>query len=156
MTINCVILISWNKYCIDLIKRSQSDNTFFVQSCKNSKSLNEQNRERKKPKRWDQQFFPSYLKLRSLKRKVDFSDSYSADIPLLSQVSGRENVILAFKAPNIFWFSVRSSHSVKAHIFWEGHKFFRNLPLTLDYSTYSQKIGEDFTKCCGLLRIYEL
>ena len=32
----------------------------------------------------------------------------------------------------------------------------RNLPLTFDYSTYSQKLGEDFAKFCGLLRIYEL
>ena len=27
---------------------------------------------------------------------------------------------------------------------------------TFDYSTYSQKLGEDFVKFCGLLRIYEL
>ena len=27
----------------------------------------------------------------------------------------------------------------KVHIFWEGHKILRNLPLTIDYSTYSQK-----------------
>ena len=32
----------------------------------------------------------------------------------------------------------------------------RNLPLTFDYSTYGQKLGEDFAKFCGLLRIYEL
>ena len=32
----------------------------------------------------------------------------------------------------------------------------RNLPLTFDCSTYSQKLGEDFVKFCGLLRIYEL
>ena len=44
----------------------------------------------------------------------------------------------------------------KVHIFWEGHKILRNLPLTFDYSTYSQKLGEDFEKFCGLLRIYEL
>ena len=41
-------------------------------------------------------------------------------------------------------------------IFWEGHKILQNLPLTFDYSTYSQKLGEDFAKFCGLLRIYEL
>ena len=35
-------------------------------------------------------------------------------------------------------------------------KFLRNLPLTFDYSTYGQKLGEDFAKFCGLLRIYEL
>ena len=29
-------------------------------------------------------------------------------------------------------------------------------PLIPNYSTYSQKLGEDFTKFCGLLRIYEL
>ena len=35
-------------------------------------------------------------------------------------------------------------------------KFLRNLPLNFDYSTYGQKLGEDFAKFCGLLRIYEL
>ena len=33
----------------------------------------------------------------------------------------------------------RSLWTVKVHIFWEGHKILRNLPLTFDYSTYSQK-----------------
>ena len=28
---------------------------------------------------------------------------------------------------------------VKVHIFWEGHKVLRNLPLTFDHSTYNQK-----------------
>ena len=32
----------------------------------------------------------------------------------------------------------------------------KNIHLTFDYSTYSQKLGEDFAKFCGLLRIYEL
>ena len=32
-----------------------------------------------------------------------------------------------------------SLNSGKVHIFWEGHKILRNLPLTFDYSTYSQK-----------------
>ena len=32
----------------------------------------------------------------------------------------------------------------------------RNLHLTFDYSTDSQKLGEDFAKFCGLLRICEL
>ena len=35
-------------------------------------------------------------------------------------------------------------------------KILRNLPLTFDYSAYGQKLGEDFAKFCGLLRIYEL
>ena len=35
-------------------------------------------------------------------------------------------------------------------------KILRNLPLTFDNSTYGQKLGEDFAKFCGLLRIYEL
>ena len=35
-------------------------------------------------------------------------------------------------------------------------KFLRNLSLTFDYSTYGQKLGEDFAKFSGLLRIYEL
>ena len=46
--------------------------------------------------------------------------------------------------------------NVKVHVFWEGHKILRNLHLTFDHSTYSQKLGEDFAKFCGLLRIYEL
>ena len=44
----------------------------------------------------------------------------------------------------------------KVHIFWEGHKILRNLHLTFDNSTYSQKLGEDFAIFCGLLIIYEL
>ena len=35
-------------------------------------------------------------------------------------------------------------------------KILRNLHLTFDHSTHSQKLGEDFTKFCDLLRIYEL
>ena len=35
---------------------------------------------------------------------------------------------------------------IKVHTFWEGHKILRNLPLTYDYSTYSQKEGKDFAK----------
>ena len=35
-------------------------------------------------------------------------------------------------------------------------KILRNLPLTFDHSTYSQKLVEGFAKFCGLLRIYEL
>ena len=44
----------------------------------------------------------------------------------------------------------------KVHIFWEGLKISRNLHLTFDSSTHSQKKGEDFAKFCGLLRRYEL
>ena len=44
----------------------------------------------------------------------------------------------------------------KVHIFWEGHKILRNIQLTFDYMYFSQKLGEDFAKFCGLLRIYEL
>ena len=34
----------------------------------------------------------------------------------------------------------------KVHIFWEGHKILRNLPLTFDGMYCSQKLGEDFAK----------
>ena len=44
----------------------------------------------------------------------------------------------------------------KVHMFWEGHKIWRNIPLTFDGMYCSQKLGEDFAKFCGLLRIYEL
>ena len=43
--------------------------------------------------------------------------------------------------------------SSKLHIFSEGHKNFRNLPLTFDCMYSSQKKVEDFAKFCGLLRI---
>ena len=45
---------------------------------------------------------------------------------------------------------------VKFIYFEKATKFLQNLHLTFDYSTYSQKLGEDFAKFCGLLRIYVL
>ena len=45
---------------------------------------------------------------------------------------------------------------VKVDIVWEGHKILRNLHLTFDWHYIGQKLGEDFAKFCGLLRIYEL
>ena len=42
----------------------------------------------------------------------------------------------------------------KVHIFWEGHKNLRNLHLIFDWH-YIGTTGGDFTKFCGLLRIYE-
>ena len=39
----------------------------------------------------------------------------------------------------------------KVHIFWEGHKILRNLPRKFDWHW-----SGDFSKFCGLLRIYEL
>ena len=44
----------------------------------------------------------------------------------------------------------------KVHIVWEGHNTLQNLHLTFDCMYWSQKLGEDFAKFCGLLRIYEL
>ena len=48
------------------------------------------------------------------------------------------------------FFQIKFIYSEKAT------KFCEIFPLTFDYSTYSQKLGEDFAKFCGLLRIYEL
>ena len=48
------------------------------------------------------------------------------------------------------------SNMVKFMYSEKATKILRNLPLTFDYSTYGQKLGEDFAKFCGLLRIYEL
>ena len=45
---------------------------------------------------------------------------------------------------------------VKVPIFWEGHKILRNLHLTFDWHYIGQKLGGDFAKFFGLLRIYEL
>ena len=46
--------------------------------------------------------------------------------------------------------------NTKVHIFREGHKILWNLHLTFDWMYCSQKLGEDFAKFCGLLRLYEL
>ena len=58
----------------------------------------------------------------------------------------------------IFLISKVSSHHTvfNVHIFWEGHKILRNLHCTFDWHYIGQIYGEDFTKFCCLLRIYEL
>ena len=50
-------------------------------------------------------------------------------------------------------------HSIstgKVHIFWEGDRILKNHPLTFDCMYCSQKKGEDFSKFCGLLKLYEI
>ena len=49
-----------------------------------------------------------------------------------------------------------SKYALKFIYSEKATKFLRNLPLTFDYNTYSQKKVEDFAKFCSLLRIYEL
>ena len=47
----------------------------------------------------------------------------------------------------------------KVHIFWEGHKFLRNLHCTVDLShvcSNGQIYAGDFENFCGVLRRYEL
>ena len=44
----------------------------------------------------------------------------------------------------------------KVHIFWEGHKFLRNLHCRFVLCSNGQIYYGDFAKFCGLLRIYEL
>ena len=44
----------------------------------------------------------------------------------------------------------------KVHIFWEVHKFLRNLHLRFVLCSKGQICSGDFAKFCGLLRIYEL
>ena len=44
----------------------------------------------------------------------------------------------------------------KVHIFWEGHKILQNFHQLFVLCIVSQIIGGDFSKFCGLLRIYEL
>ena len=86
---------------------------------------------------------------------------YTLRIFSLSCLNSETHHFAIFKA-RIFCHRYLSKASVKAramvfvHIFCEGHKILRNLHLTFDCSTYSQKLGEDFAKFYGLLRIYEL
>ena len=54
-----------------------------------------------------------------------------------------------------FWLFVIQC-GFKVHLFQEGHKILQNLHLTFDYSTYSQKLVENFAKFCVPLRIHEL
>ena len=51
------------------------------------------------------------------------------------------------------WFTV---WGIKVHIFWEGHKIWRNLHRRFDCYYIGQIFGGDFAKICGLLRMYEL
>ena len=44
--------------------------------------------------------------------------------------------------------------AVKAHIFWEGHKIFRNLHRRFVLYSNGQIYDGDFAKFCDLLRIY--
>ena len=52
--------------------------------------------------------------------------------------------------------SVSKKGPNKVRISCEGHKILQNLHLTFDCMYCSQKLGEDFAKFCGLLRIFEL
>ena len=76
-------------------------------------------------------------------------------IPLISWES---NWIAKQWTLNIaYYFSIPNKRStIKVHIFWEGREILRNLHLTFDCKYCSQKLGEEFAKFCGLLRIYEL
>ena len=77
--------------------------------------------------------------------------------PIRNSMGILEMYLEIFLAQLFFWSSTHRSITLcKVHTIWEGHKILRNLPLTFDYSTYSQKLEEDFAKFCGLLRIYEL
>ena len=53
-------------------------------------------------------------------------------------------------------FPIPLARYIKVHIFWEGHKILRNLHRRFVLCSASQIYGGDFTKFCGLLRIYEL
>ena len=48
------------------------------------------------------------------------------------------------------------ARSFKVHIFWEGHKFLRNIHRIFDCYYIGQIYGGDFSNICSLLRIYEL
>ena len=57
------------------------------------------------------------------------------------------------------WRLVGMNFSIKVHIFREGHKILRNLHQlfdSFDWQYIKQKIGGDFAKFWGFLRIYEL
>ena len=54
------------------------------------------------------------------------------------------------------FFSRSYFRQIKVHIFWEGHKILRNLHCRFDRYYIGQIYGGDFTKICGLFRIYEL
>ena len=100
--------------------------------------------------------------------KCTFQSKYFSKGQLISKRPF--NVVFWTKIPTIFLrISALASKEIKSKKFLIGYvrargcvqfiysaKILRNLHLTFDYSTYSQKLGEDFTKFCGFLRIYEL
>ena len=43
-------------------------------------------------------------------------------------------------------YDMKQCYLCKVHIFWEGHKILRNLPLTFDCMYCSQKLVEDFAR----------
>ena len=54
------------------------------------------------------------------------------------------------------WWLHNTVFLCKVHIFWEGHKILQNLHCSFHRYYIGQIYGGDFSKFCGLLRIYEL
>ena len=76
-------------------------------------------------------------------------------LPLWIKVSRFIQIAFLFDNENVLlWGDVVNTDQFKdkVRIFWEGHKIWQNLYFTFVYSTYSQKLSEDF----GLFRIYKL
>ena len=75
---------------------------------------------------------------------ANVSLNYSQSIKIKIEPSDGGTIVPSTHCPTLLKFI----YSEKAT------KILRNLHLTFDHSTHSQKLGEDFTKFCGLLRIY--
>ena len=102
---------------------------------------------------WTPRLSPSYLSSQTvhLSRK---SKMYSTWVSLTDFLT-----FLLFRALEYLIWKIVSSEiiaSIKVHKFWEDHKILRNLHQLFVLCTASQTISGDFTKFCGLLRIYEL
>ena len=68
-----------------------------------------------------------------------------------------KNVVKCYKHFVCYFHALKTNGALytsilKIHIFWEGHKILRNLHLTF----VPRSASGDFSKFCGLLRIYEL
>ena len=84
--------------------------------------------------------------------------SNEMELLLIISTQSACQVILFFKLSqsNLCKLQTMKLVANKVYIFWEGHKILQNLHLTFDWHYLGQKLGEDFAKLCGLLRIYEL
>ena len=101
--------------------------------------------------RWAERDYISFIRQ---ELGVRFMNSYILICTGHRLVQFQHNCAIKHKTFTLVNASDRPSN--KVHIFWEGRKILRNLHQLFDWQYIGLIIVGDFTKLCGLLRIYEL